>query len=201
MAAKYRGAGTVEFLVQDDKFYFMEMNTRLQVEHPVTEFVMGVDLVKAQILTAMGSAVPWIALGEPRGHAIECRLYAEDPYLGGIPSTGRLGLRCTFPMGRSAVLTPDLKPVTRSREFYDAMIGKLIVWDESRIRAIQKMRRVLEDTIIFGVQTNIPLLKSILQHPDFVEGTMTTRCSSIKLLSETAAEKPTVTYTAFVHEL
>lgn len=173
-AAKYRSAGTVEFLVQDNRFYFMEMNTRLQVEHPVTELVMGVDLVKAQIMTAMGQALHWPDNLEPRGHAIECRLYAEDPFKGGIPSTGRLGFT-RFPDGPFRRFDVGFEEGDEITAYYDPMIAKLIVWDETRVRAIQKMKRVLNDTVVFGVQTNIPLLKKIFSHPEFVEGSMTTQ--------------------------
>ena len=173
LRAKYRGAGTVEFLVQGDDFYFMEMNTRLQVEHPVTEMVMGVDLVKAQIFTAMGHALSWEKFDAPRGHAIECRLYAEDPYRGGIPSVGELGF-LGFPHGPFRRFDCGVEAGDDVSEYYDSMIGKIIVWDETRVRAIQKMRRVLDETVVFGVETNIPLLKKILQHTDFVDGTMTT---------------------------
>ncbi len=172
-SAKYRGAGTVEFLVQGDQYYFMEMNTRLQVEHPVTEMVMGVDLVKAQIATAMDQALPWLEDFQPRGHAIECRLYAEDPYKGGIPSTGRLGYM-QFPEGPFRRFDVGFEEGDEVTAYYDPMIAKLIVWDETRVRAIQKMKRVLSETVVFGVQTNIPLLKMILSHPDFVDGSMTT---------------------------
>jgi 3-methylcrotonyl-CoA carboxylase alpha subunit len=172
-AAKYRGAGTVEFLVQDGEFYFMEMNTRLQVEHPVTELVLGVDLVKAQLQTAMGHPLLWSDQIAPRGHAIECRLYAEDPFQGGMPSTGTVGF-LHFPQGPFRRFDIGVEEGDEVTQFYDAMIGKLIVWDETRVRAIQKMKRVLKDTIVFGVHTNIPLLQKIFDHPEFVEGTMTT---------------------------
>lgn len=172
--AGYLGAGTVEFLLQDGKFYFMEMNTRLQVEHPVTELVMGVDLVKAQILTAMGQPLSWPKEFEPRGHAIECRIYAEDPYQGGIPSTGRI-LEAHWPQGPGRRFEVGFEPGDEVTSYYDSMIAKVIVWDESRIRAIQKMKRTLRDCVIFGVRTNIPLLQSILSHEEFVLGTMTTR--------------------------
>ncbi|MCB0366028.1 MAG: ATP-grasp domain-containing protein [Bdellovibrionaceae bacterium] len=173
-AAKYQGAGTVEFLYQDGEFYFMEMNTRLQVEHPVTEMVMGVDLVKAQLLTAMGQSLGWPAEPEVRGHAIECRLYAEDPYKGGIPSTGQLG-SYSFPHGPGRRLEIGFEPGDEVTSFYDPMIAKVIVWDENRPRAIQKMIRTLKDTVIFGVKTNIPFLIEMLSHVEFVEGTMTTK--------------------------
>lgn len=172
--ANYRSAGTVEFLLQDGKFYFMEMNTRLQVEHPVTELVMGVDLVKAQLLTAMGQPLPWPKEFTPRGHAIECRLYAEDPYKAGIPSTGRL-LAAHFPQGPGRRFEVGFESGDEITSYYDPMIAKVIVWDETRLRAIQKMRRTLSEAVVFGVRTNIPLLQRILSHDQFVSGTMTTR--------------------------
>ena len=173
-AAKYRGAGTVEFLVQDDAFYFLEMNTRLQVEHPVTEMVLGVDLVKAQLMTAMGEVPQWPAHWQGRGHAIECRIYAEDPYKGGIPSTGVLG-SCVWPEGPGRRFEVGFEPGDSITAYYDPMIAKLIVWDETRDRAIEKALFVLEQTVIFGVKTNIPFLKKILDHSEFRMGTMTTK--------------------------
>lgn len=172
-AARYRGAGTIEFLFKDGQFYFMEMNTRLQVEHPVTEWVVGVDLVKAQILTAQGKDVFWPEVFSPRGHSIECRIYAEDPYKGGIPSTGELG-ECIWPAGPGRRFELGFETGDELTSFYDSMFAKVIVWDESRPRAIQKMKQVLKDTVIFGVKTNIPLLLEMLSHPEFVEGRMTT---------------------------
>jgi 3-methylcrotonyl-CoA carboxylase alpha subunit len=172
--AGYRSAGTVEFLLQDGQFYFMEMNTRLQVEHPVTELVLGVDLVKAQILTAMGLPLGWPKEFKARGHAIECRLYAEDPFKGGIPSTGKL-LDAYWPQGAGRRFEVGFDPNDEITSFYDPMIAKVIVWDETRIRAVQKMKRTLSETIIFGVRTNIPLLQEILSHEEFLNGQMTTR--------------------------
>lgn len=172
--AGYRSAGTVEFLLQDGKFYFMEMNTRLQVEHPVTELVLGVDLVKAQILTAQGLPLNWPKEFKARGHAIECRLYAEDPFKGGIPSTGKL-LASHWPQGAGRRFEVGFDPEDEITSFYDPMIAKVIVWDESRIRAVQKMKRTLSETIVFGVRTNIPLLQEILSHEEFLNGSMTTR--------------------------
>jgi acetyl-CoA carboxylase biotin carboxylase subunit len=174
-AAGYNGAGTVEFLLQDGKYYFLEMNTRLQVEHPVTELVLGVDLVKAQILTAAKQFVLWKqdAL-VPRGHSIECRMYAEDPYNRGLPSTGTLvGLQ--WPEGPGRRFEVGFEVGDEVTPYYDPMIAKIIVWDEDRPRAIRKMLRVLDETIVFGVHTNIPYLKAILSHPEFVQGTMTTQ--------------------------
>jgi 3-methylcrotonyl-CoA carboxylase alpha subunit len=172
---KYQGAGTVEFLLQDGKFYLLEVNTRLQVEHPVTELVMGVDLVKAQILTAAGEYVFDPAkVRAPRGHSIECRLYAENPYLGGIPSTGILG-EVMWPEGPGRRYEYGFEKGDEITSYYDPMIAKVITWDENRSRCIQKTLKVLSDSVIFGVRTNIPYLMQILSHPEFISGKMTTR--------------------------
>ena len=175
LAAKagYVNAGTVEFLLSGHRFYFMEMNTRLQVEHPVTELVMGVDLVKAQILTAMGEPLAWPDDLRPRGHAIECRVYAEDPYRRGIPSVGPL-LGLEWPHGPGRRFEVGFEAGDEITGHYDAMFAKVIVWDETRVRAIRKMKRTLEDCVIFGVRTNIPLLQKILSHEEFLNGSMTT---------------------------
>ena len=173
--AGYVGAGTVEFLLQDGAFYFLEMNTRLQVEHPVTELVLGVDLVKAQILTAAGTFAIWEqAKLIPRGHSIECRLYAEDPYDRGLPSCGVLGAT-SWPEGPGRRFDVGFDPGDEITPYYDPMIAKLIVWDETRPRAIRKMLRVLDDAAVFGVKVNIPYLKAIVAHPEFVDGSMTTQ--------------------------
>lgn len=172
---KYKGAGTVEFLLQDGEFYLLEVNTRLQVEHPVTEEVLGVDLVKMQILTAQGEFVHDTKKNiQPRGHSIECRIYAENPYLGGVPSTGLLG-KIEWPEGPGRRYEYGFAEGDTITPYYDPMIAKVIVWDESRPRAIQKMIRVLKDSMVFGVHTNIPYLIEILSHKEFVMGTMTTR--------------------------
>lgn len=174
-AAGYKTAGTVEFLLQDNEFYLMEVNTRLQVEHPVTEMVLGVDLVKAQILTVQGDSVfdPKLPM-QPRGHAIECRVYAENPYLGGIPSTGKLGM-VKWPDGPGRRFEYGFEKGDEITSFYDPMIAKVIVCDETRLRAIQKMQKVLSESVVFGVYTNIPYLQEILGHPEFIAGSMTTR--------------------------
>jgi len=172
---QYKGAGTVEFLLQDGEFYLLEVNTRLQVEHPVTEMVMGVDLVKAQILTAQGEYVfnPQ-QMRVPQGHSIECRIYAENPFLGGVPSTGKLG-KVAWPEGPGRRFEYGFEEGDEITPFYDPMIAKVIVWDETRARAIQKMIRVLRESVVFGVHTNIPYLIEILSHGEFGAGTMTTR--------------------------
>lgn len=170
----YLGAGTVEFLIQDGEFYFMEMNTRLQVEHPVSELVTGVDLVKAQILVMMNRPLVWQQKDiVDRGHAIECRLYAEDPFTAGVPSTGKI-LFQHFPVGPHRRFDYGLDAGDSVTPFYDSMIAKVIVWDETRPRAIMKMIETLKETVVFGVKTNIPFLLEILQHPDFIEGEHTT---------------------------
>ena len=173
--AKYRGAGTVEFLYQDGEFYFLEMNTRLQVEHPVTEMILGIDLVKAQIQTAEGQSLLWSQEDlRPNGHAIECRLYAEDSYNGGMPSTGRLG-STHFPSGPGRRFEIGFEAGDEITSNYDSMIGKIVVWDESRYRALRRMKLTLAETIVFGLKTNIPYLMEILSHHEFVDGKMTTQ--------------------------
>lgn len=173
--AGYRSAGTVEFLYQDNEFFLLEVNTRLQVEHPVTEMVLGIDLVKAQILNACQSFI--FSDDQYRsfqGHSIECRVYAENSYEGGMPSTGKLGY-VHFPEGPGRRFEYGFEEGDVITSFYDPMIAKVIVWDETRPRAIQKMIEVLNQTVIFGVHTNIPYLKAILSHHEFVSGKMTTQ--------------------------
>lgn len=171
----YQGAATVEFLLDGQEYYLLEVNTRLQVEHPVTEMVLGFDLVKAQILTAQGDfVISQSELGLPKGHSIECRIYAENPFLGGMPSTGKI-LYQQWPLGPGRRFEYAYEKDDSVTEYYDPMIAKVIVWDTNRRGAIKKMKRVLKDSIIFGVYTNIPFLIEILEHPDFVEGIMTTQ--------------------------
>ncbi|MEQ1722947.1 MAG: biotin carboxylase N-terminal domain-containing protein, partial [Pseudobdellovibrio sp.] len=172
---KYKNAGTVEFLLQDNQFYLLEVNTRLQVEHPVTEEVMGVDLVKMQILTAEGNFIfNSQDIRMPKGHSIECRVYAENPYQGGMPSTGLLG-SVHWPEGPRRRYEFGFETGDTITSHYDPMIAKVIVWDENRSRAIDKMIRTLKDSRVFGVYTNIPYLIEILNHEEFRSGKMTTR--------------------------
>ncbi len=170
-AARYSNAGTIEFIVDEDRqFYFLEMNTRLQVEHPVTESVTGLDLVRHQIL---------IAAGEPlgieqhqvsfRGHAIEVRLYAEDPQQSYLPSTGVIQ-RFVEPQGPGIRVDSGVGSGDEISQFYDPMIAKLIVSAEDRPAAIARLRCALEQTAIYGVTTNISLLHGIPEHPAFQEG-------------------------------
>ena len=179
-AAGYRNAGTVEFLVDlstggdDAPFYFLEMNTRLQVEHPVTEQVTGLDLVRAQLLVASGERLPWRQddIGQ-RGHAIEARVYAEDPGQGFLPQAGRLWLyrepRCPGVRVDSGVIEGGEISV-----HYDPMITKVIASAETRDLAIARLLSALRSFPILGVRTNIPLLLRVLEHPRFQSGTVDT---------------------------
>ena len=171
-AVDYVGAGTVEFIVgQDGTFFFMEMNTRLQVEHPVTEMTLGLDLVEWQLRVADGEALP---LAQPdiraHGHAIEVRLYAEDPEQNFLPGSGRLAtLRLPAPSAHvrldGGVVEGDTVTI-----FYDPMVAKLIVWDEDRPRALQRMREALAGCEIAGPKSNIAFLERLVRHPVVVEG-------------------------------
>jgi acetyl/propionyl-CoA carboxylase alpha subunit len=170
----YLNAGTVEFMFQDQQFYFLEVNTRLQVEHTVTEEVLGIDLVEAQILTAQGKPVQLPKVFNPTTHSIELRLYAEDPYQNGIPSTGRLGT-LDLPLKPGRRLEIGIEPNDEISPYYDSMIAKLISTQKTRIEAITDLISWINESTIFGVQTNRPLLKKILSHSDFIIGTMNTK--------------------------
>jgi acetyl-CoA carboxylase biotin carboxylase subunit len=177
-AVGYRNAGTVEFLLEgegdDARFYFLEMNTRLQVEHPVTEAVTGVDLVHAQLRVAAGQPLPWTQadLGQ-RGHAIECRVYAEDPSAGYLPQAGRVLLY--RPPERPGVRV-DAGIAERSEVsvHYDPMIAKVIALAETRDAAIDRMRAALSDFRILGLPTNIAFLLAVLDSPAFRAGNIDT---------------------------
>ena len=169
----YKGAGTLEFLFKEGEFFFLEMNTRLQVEHTVTEMIFGVDLVRAQILTALGR--PAFLAGRvftPLGHSIQCRICAEDPFRQFLPAGGRL-LSCLWPDGPGKRVDRGFGQGDPISFLYDSLIAKLVVWDISRLRAIEKMKTTVEETIIFGCTMNIPFLKHILLHPDFIENRIT----------------------------
>ena len=176
-AVGYYNAGTVEFIVDPDtlKFYFLEMNTRLQVEHPVTELVAGIDLVHWQIRVAAGEPFPFTqAHFSQRGHAIECRVYAEDPANGFLPSTGKL-LQYLEPRGPGIRVDSGFTAGDEVTHFYDPLLAKLIVHAEDRERTIQRMEAALKEFIVHGVVTNIDFLQAVLRHPDFIHGNVSTR--------------------------
>ncbi|HEU5226914.1 MAG TPA: biotin/lipoyl-containing protein, partial [Ktedonobacteraceae bacterium] len=211
-AAGYVNAGTIEFMLdesldiprsnaalassfaqergyEDRQFYFLEMNTRLQVEHPVTEMVTGLDLVRHQL---------YIAAGEPlgitqeqvsqRGHAIEVRVYAEDPYQNFLPSTGTI-TRFVQPEGPGVRLDSGIETGDEISQYYDPMIAKLIVYGENRPAAVARLQKALEQSTIFGVTTNVPLLHAISVHPAFQQGaTHTSFLEEHHLPGETTAQ-------------
>jgi acetyl-CoA carboxylase biotin carboxylase subunit len=166
---KYRGAGTFEFLYQDGNFYFIEMNTRVQVEHPVTEWVTGIDIVQAQIRIAAGEKLPFTQRQiQMRGHAIECRINAEDPYKF-TPSPGRItvwhppggpGVRVDSHVYNNYFVPPN----------YDSMIGKIIVHGDTREQALARMRTALSETVVEGIHTNVPLHRELMADAKFIEG-------------------------------
>lgn len=175
-AVGYTNAGTLEFLVDEtSNFYFLEMNTRLQVEHPITELVTGVDLVQAQIRIAAGEPLPWRQRDlSQRGHAIECRLYAEDPASGFLPSSGTLH-RLIEPVGPGIRVDAGVTSGDAVTVYYDPMIAKLIVLAEDRPSAIAKMQWALRHFVILGdLTTNLPFLLDLLAHPRFQQGQTTT---------------------------
>ena len=185
-AVKYQSAGTVEFVVgKDQSFYFLEMNTRLQVEHPVTESITGIDLVEQMLRVAAGEKLPFTQEQIPRrGWAIECRINAEDPFRGFLPSTGRLvrylppvqTMEAAMPVPESGGVRVDTG-VYEGGEipmFYDSMIAKLIVHGANRLEAIARMREALNAFVIRGVSSNIPFQAALLAHPKFVAGDFNT---------------------------
>ncbi|HEY1991984.1 MAG TPA: biotin carboxylase N-terminal domain-containing protein, partial [Gammaproteobacteria bacterium] len=174
-AVKYVNAGTIEFIVAPDKsFYFMEMNTRLQVEHPITEETTGQDLVEWQLIVAAGGRLP-LSQDQIRqkGHAIEVRLYAENPDKGFLPATGRLE---AFELDLAGIIRTDtgVRSGDEISIFYDPMIAKITVSAEDRMRAIAYLGGSLARTAVFGLVTNLPLLRGILRHPDFAAGNFDT---------------------------
>lgn len=174
-AAQYSNAGTVEFIVDDQgNFYFLEVNKRIQVEHPVTEEVTGIDLIKQQILIAMGEPLK-IAQGDVhfRGHAIECRINAEDPFDDFRPSPGRIEMY--YPPGGHGVRTDShIYAGYTIPPHYDSMIGKIIAYGKDRREALDRMSRALSEFIITGVKTTAPFEQTILQDPDFRRGVYST---------------------------
>ena len=179
----YRGAGTIEFLWENGEFFFIEMNTRLQVEHPVTEAITGVDLVREQIRVAEGKPLS-VTQNEIRfeGHAIECRINAEDPFTF-APSPGKVSAYHAAG-GMHVRVDSGLYAGYSIPPYYDSMIAKLIVYGRSRERCIMRLRRALEEMVVQGVKTNIPLHQALLAEPDILEGEY-----SIKWLEAWLAER------------
>ncbi|MEK5255956.1 acetyl-CoA carboxylase biotin carboxylase subunit [Paenibacillus sp. FSL F4-0125] len=180
LAVNYSGAGTLEFLLgPDGQFYFMEMNTRIQVEHPVTEMVTGVDLIKEMISVAEGNPLSFtqedIVIN---GWSIECRINAEDPERNFMPSPGKIGFYLP-PGGLGVRVDSGAYPGYTISPFYDSMIAKLIVWAPTRQEAIAKMKRALAEFAVEGIHTTIPFHQKLLEHPVFLDGNF-----DIKFLEE-----------------
>jgi 3-methylcrotonyl-CoA carboxylase alpha subunit len=177
-AASYENAGTIEFLLegreQEAQFFFLEMNTRLQVEHPITEAVTGVDLVRAQIAVAEGNALPWPQQEiSQRGHAIECRVYAEDPGHEFLPQAGRVAA-CALPVGPGIRVDAGVEAGDEVGVHYDPLIAKLVAHADSRPAAIARARSALRRFAVLGVRTNLSLLGRVLSHPRFARGDVDT---------------------------
>jgi acetyl-CoA carboxylase biotin carboxylase subunit len=193
--AGYVNAGTVEFLLAPSgEFYFLEVNTRLQVEHPVTEMVTGLDLVAEQIKIADGQrlALPAPAMA-PRGAAIECRIYAEDPLLGFLPSGGTIA-RLRLPEGPGVRADSGIYRGVRVPVEYDPLLAKLVAWGEDRDQALARARRALAETTVDGIATNVALHRWLLAEPAFVAGDVHTgfleeRFSAAALAPEPEAEE------------
>mmetsp|Transcript_17481 Transcript_17481/g.52411 ORF Transcript_17481/g.52411 Transcript_17481/m.52411 type:complete len:568 (-) Transcript_17481:509-2212(-) len=174
IAIGYRGVGTIEFLWEEKGFYFMEMNTRIQVEHPVTEMVTGLDLIQEQIKVAMGQKLTITQDDvQLKGHAIECRINAEDPFKNFRPGPGRV-TSYLAPGGPHVRMDSHLYPEYLVPPNYDSLLGKLIVWADTREKAIVRMQRALSETVITGVPTTIDYHKLILATKDFMDGNVDT---------------------------
>ncbi len=171
----YLSAGTIEFLMdKNGDFYFMEMNTRIQVEHPVTELVFNTDLVKYQILAAMGEKIELSAdEKQMKGHAIECRINAEDPQRNFLPCPGNIE-SLHFPGGPGIRVDSHAYAGYQIPPNYDSLIAKLIVYGKDRHEALQRMRRGLDEFVVEGVETTIPFHQKVLEHPDFIAGNFNT---------------------------
>lgn len=170
-AVGYVSAGTVEFLLAPDgSFYFLEMNTRLQVEHPITELITGIDLVREQVRIAAGEPLGYEQADiVPRGHAIQCRVYAEDPSTNFLPSPGTIEVLRT-PSGPGVRDDSGAYEGAEISSFYDPLVSKLCVWAPTREAAVQRMRRALSEYVVAGIRTNIPFHLALMSQPDFVAG-------------------------------
>ena len=170
-AIKYVNAGTLEFLVdKNENFYFIEMNTRIQVEHPVTELITGVDLIKTQMLVAMGKSLPFKSNQiKIKGHAIECRILAENPKLDFRPSPGKIS-NLQLPGGYGVRVDTHIYNGYEIPPFFDSMIAKLIVHADSRNEAIRKMQLALKEFAIEGIETNVEYLYVLMHNKEFIDG-------------------------------
>lgn len=200
----YVNAGTVEFLVDEDlDFYFMEMNTRIQVEHGVTELVTGTDIVEQQLRIACGESLP-LKQGEitMTGHAVECRVYAEDPLRDYLPSPGRI-TRILLPTGDNVRNDVGTYSGDEISTYYDPLLSKVLTWGENREEAIQRMARALADFKVEGVRTNVALLRAVIAHPSFRAGDFSTdfldtQISAAGLVAATEEEPLTAAFGALV---
>jgi acetyl-CoA carboxylase, biotin carboxylase subunit len=166
---KYEGVGTIEFLYENDEFYFIEMNTRLQVEHPVTEMITGLDLVQEQIRVASGAKLAMTQADiQFSGHAIECRINAENPVTF-APSPGRVDA-VHFPGGLGVRIDSALYSGYKIPPYYDSLIGKLIVFGKNRTECLMRLRRSMSEFVIDGVETTIPLFQKLLRENDIIDG-------------------------------
>jgi acetyl/propionyl-CoA carboxylase alpha subunit len=172
-AVGYQNAGTVEFIVSGSEFYFLEMNTRLQVEHPVTESVLGIDLVREQIRVARGEQIPASGYGKPRGHAIEFRINAEDPLRNFMPAPRRVQ-RYAPPTGPGVRVDSGIRPHQEVSPHFDSLLLKLVVFAQDRDATIGRGRRALGELVLTGPKTTVPFHRAVLEEPDFVQGRIST---------------------------
>ncbi|TGN19430.1 acetyl-CoA carboxylase biotin carboxylase subunit [Leptospira idonii] len=201
-SVQYEGAGTVEFILgESGEFYFLEMNTRLQVEHPVTEMTTGLDLVELQIRVAEGEKLP--SAPEQKGHAIEVRIYAEDPSNHFLPSIGKIH-SARFPEGEGIRVDSGIVSGSEISLYYDPMIAKLIVWAPTRSEAIDKMVEALKNTIVFGPITNTGFLRNLVDAEGFREGLVSTHFiagNEKELLHQNISAEEKLSFAAFASSL
>lgn len=191
-AVGYTNAGTVEFILNPETqtFYFLEMNTRLQVEHPVTEMRLGIDLVQWQIRIAAGEPLPEDFAHRPaHGHAIEARIYAEDPTLDFFPVSGKLAL-VREPRGPGIRVDSGVRTGSEVSPYYDPLLAKIIAYGETREAARRRLLAALQETVYLGLPTNLPFLIDVLDHPDFIRGRVHTRWVEEVLLPWTPSDPP-----------
>lgn len=193
-AVGYTSVGTVEFIYENGEFFFLEMNTRVQVEHTITEMVTSVDIVKEQISIAQGNPLS-LKQEDVRfsGHAIECRIYAEDPTNSFMPSPGEI-TNCIMPGGPGVRVDSGIKAGYTVSTFYDPMLSKLITWGNDREEAISRMYRALREYYIEGIKTNIPLLMAIMKDKDFKEFNISTKYleEKVSLINDSSSERNTI---------